>query len=577
MKNQKSNIKYQENIKKQKSNPKLVILIWLLVFSWLLMFGYWSFSHAMSSSSKADSGLSAKQEVYLGVFREGAPRNMNHIKKFVEQVGKKPATIIWYVDWQQSFPVTYAQNVIDYGAVPHIVWEAEYWSNSERVKINDIIAGKWDDYIRSWAKAIKAFNEPVFLRLGHEFNTQTYPWGVGRTGQDPAVFVKFYRRVVDIFKAEGVDNAKWVWCLNNYSNPDEAWNDWVDAYPGDKYVDWIGIDGYNWGSTQTWSGWETFKVLFRDQMRRAKKLWPTKPIMIAEFSSTEKGGDKATWIKELPGYLKSSMRDIDCLVWFDIKKEADWRIKSSNNSLAAFQTIIKDPIFKSSGPALAQHKVVAVAAEAKKKKVYALKAPGTVKIDGQLSDWKKSAPLVMKDSSFFKEGAAWSGVADLSGSAYIMWDETNFYLAAEITDSMPLINRQTRRDIWNGDALEVVMSTKPNADPKRTSFLSSDYQIGFGTGDGKNYQATIWNWQRRRTPTDSEIVVKKQGKGYVLEAMIPWEFFRGSFVPTSGTKVGFDIAFDDADATGQRERQFIWNGDFNFYKDPSVWGILEFK
>jgi len=63
----------------------------------------------------------------------------------------------------------------------------------------------------------------------------------------------------------------------------------------------------------------------------------------------------------------------------------------------------------------------------------------------------------------------------------------------------------------------------------------------------------------------------------VLEANIPWKFFRIKFVPKPGVKLGFDIAFDDADKTGERERQMIWNGDYYFYKDPSVWGILELQ
>ena len=160
-----------------------------------------------------------------------------------------------------------------------------------------------------------------------------------------------------------------------------------------------------------------------------------------------------------------------------------------------------------------------------------------------------------------------------------MWDDANFYLAVVIDDKMPLVNKKTRSNIWNGDAVEVVIGLNAKADPKRTTFTSADYQIGFGTGDGKDYEPTIWNWQRRRVPTGSEIMVKKRGEplGYVLEAKIPWEFFRGKFTPSRGAKISFDIAFDDADATGDRERQFIWNGDFSFYKDPSVWGILEFK
>ena len=516
-----------------------------------------------------------KREVFVGVFREGAPKNMNYILQFEKQVGKRPAMIMWYQDWAQEFPKDDAMNVVNYGAVPHIVWEPWYWSDHNKVKLRDIVAGKWDNYIRSWAQAVRAFAYPIFLRVGHEFNIEGYPWGVVNNDKDPEIYIKAFRRVVDIFRSEGAGNAKFVWAPMNYSFPSEAWNDWTTAYPGDNYVDWVGFDGYNWGTTQSWSDWQVLKYLFRDQVRLARKLWPTKPIMIAEFASADQGGDKAAWIKEVPGYLKTSMRDIDAVVWFDLKKEADWRVNSTERSLAAFRFIMKDPIFSSSGEELAKF---TVSPERLVKKVVSASRAAGVKIDGKLNEWKNCTPIVMKDVSYFKEGLNWGGIADLSGKVYLMWDENNLYLAADVTDRIPLVNKKERGDIWNGDAIEVVMSTNPGADPKRESFAMGDYQIGFGTGDGKQNKPTIWNWQRRRTPAGSEISVKRVDKplGHIIEARIPWSFF-GTFVPSPGTRVGFDVALDDADYTGERERQFIWNGDFYFYKDPSVWGILEFK
>jgi hypothetical protein len=160
-----------------------------------------------------------------------------------------------------------------------------------------------------------------------------------------------------------------------------------------------------------------------------------------------------------------------------------------------------------------------------------------------------------------------------------MWDDSFVYFAAEINDVIPLVNKRQGADIWNGDAVEIVMSTDPGADARREAFDRRDYQIGLGAGDGKTNKPTIWNWQRRRTPAGSEIAVKPKTspQGYVIEAKIPWEFFGSTFKPSAGTAIGFDIAFDDADSTGEREKQFIWNGDYYFYKDPSVWGILELK
>jgi len=544
----------------------------------LFLAGWLAISFLMLEAQAMSSAIGdlPRREVFIGIFREGAPRNIDYIKQFEKQVGKKPAMIMWYQDWAQEFPKDAAMNAVNYGAIPHIVWEPWYWGDREKVKLKDIIGGKWDNYIRSWAVAIKEFGHPVFLRPLHEFNIDGYPWGIVHNDKNPEIIVKAFRHIVEVFKKEGVTNAKFVWCPMNFSFPDEPWNDWVRAYPGDEYVDWIGFDGYNWGTTQSWSQWAAFKYMFRDQARKARKLWPTKPIMIAEFAAAEQGGDKAAWIKEIPGYLKTSMRMIDALVWFDLKKEADWRINSSERSLAAFRSIMKDSIFSSSAEELAKFSVSAETL--RKKTAIALRTTKSLKIDGDLSDWNKSQPIVMADSSFLKEGITWGGKEDLSGKAYLMWDEKYLYLAAEITDKIPLVNKKERQDIWNGDALEMVLGLDPNADPKRDTFESGDYQIGFGTGDGKNYKPTIWNWQRRRVPQGSEISVRKVSKplGYILEAKIPWEFFRTS-TPSEGTKIGFDLAFDDADYTGERERQFIWNGDYYFYRDPSVWGVLELR
>ena len=85
---------------------------------------------------------SAEAGVYLGVFREGAPRNMNYIHQFAQQTGKNPAMIMWYQDWAQVFPKDEAMNVINYGAVPHIVWEPWYWSDHEKIKLSDITSAK---------------------------------------------------------------------------------------------------------------------------------------------------------------------------------------------------------------------------------------------------------------------------------------------------------------------------------------------------------------------------------------------------------------------------------------------------
>jgi len=541
-----------------------LILVIAVVAGSLILGSVWAMG-AKVESSELDG-------CFIGVFREGAPANMGYINKFKGETGKKPAMIMWYQDWSCDFPREAADNAWKYGAVPHIVWEPWYWGDMDTIKLDNINKGQFDDYIKSWAKEIKKWGKPVFLRVAHEFNIDGYPWGIVNNGKDPNRYIRAYRRIVDIFKKEGVKNVKWVWCFMNYSYPDEPWNDYEKAYPGDDYVDWIGIDGYNWGKTQSWSDWQSFTVLFRDQMRRMKKLHPDKPIMVAEFGCAEKGGDKAAWIKELPGLLKSSMKDIDAIVLFDIRKETDWRVNSSQKSLSAFKSIMKDPYFLSSGAALAE--LTVSRGDAGKKVAEAKKAKKKVVLNGDLSDFTDASPIFLNLKKDFKEGVAWWGTKDLSGKIFIKWDEDNLYIGAKVNDNVPLVNQKIRGDIWNGDGIEFVISTKPGDNPKRESFSSTDFQIGLGAGDGKLNKPSIWIWQKYSSPKGSRIVTKKTSTGYNLEAMIPWKSFT-KYTPRSGDKVGFDIALDDAD-TATRKCQLIWNGDFAFYRDPGVWGELKF-
>jgi mannan endo-1,4-beta-mannosidase len=89
------------------------------------------------------------------------------------------------------------------------------------------------------------------LYLGHEMNGNWYPWSLGST---PTEYILAWRHVYDIFSNKSLDPTRlqWVWCVNNedFGNY-TAENYWV----GDNYVDWIGIDGYNFGKSQKWSTW----------------------------------------------------------------------------------------------------------------------------------------------------------------------------------------------------------------------------------------------------------------------------------------------------------------------------------
>lgn len=125
--------------------------------------------------------------------------------------------------------------------------------------------------------------------------------------------------------------------------PDKKWNDWNKYYPGDAFVDWVGISAYNWGTTRAWSSWRPFKKLIKpvyDDYRTRK------PVMIAETASAEQGSNKARWIRNARRIMqKPHFTGIRAFVWFHMDKESDWRINSSARALRAFRNLAQDPSF----------------------------------------------------------------------------------------------------------------------------------------------------------------------------------------------------------------------------------------
>ena len=140
-----------------------------------------------------------------------------------------------------------------------------------------------------------------------------------------------------MFTSAGATNVVWVFCPNVDSVPGDAWNQWSNYYPGDTYVDWMGFDGYNWGTVQSGSTWRTFASHDGRRSTPASRA-KAKPIMIAETASTEQGGDKAAWITGVLPALKESYPSVKALVWFHMNKETDWRVDSSTAARGAFVT-----------------------------------------------------------------------------------------------------------------------------------------------------------------------------------------------------------------------------------------------
>ena len=191
----------------------------------------------------------------------------NDTQAAFEQLAGKPIAIeMFFTGWPASkspdFPKSQCDAIVSKGAAPHITWMPQV--SGTTYPLDGIINGSWDSYIKGYAAQVKAWGKPLFIRYGHEMNGDWYTYGGAKNGggtttgfgdskkaDGPERFIASYIHVWNIFKQEGVENVTWIWCPNNGSSPAESWNTPDAYYPGDDYVDWVGMDGYNFGTTQS--------------------------------------------------------------------------------------------------------------------------------------------------------------------------------------------------------------------------------------------------------------------------------------------------------------------------------------
>jgi len=167
----------------------------------------------------------------------------------------------------------------------------------------------------------------LYLYLAHEMNGNWYPWSVGST---PDEYILAWRHVYDIFSNKSLDATRlqWIWSVNcqdsgNYKAEDY----WV----GDNYVHWLGLDGYNWGASSSWSKWKSPNEVFDDMIGRLRKLSSTKPLSINEYGSTSIVATnvsnvqmKTEWLTQYCDYIDT--KQVKLSSYFNFDMETDWAI-----------------------------------------------------------------------------------------------------------------------------------------------------------------------------------------------------------------------------------------------------------
>lgn len=302
----------------------------------------------------AVSAASASASIQLGAYVRDASGSPQKLDEYSNLVGREPSVVMWYRSLMDPLMYSSEVSTLSGRSTTPLVSLEPVDSSGKDLPLSEVAAGAYDSYIRKQAQTAKAWGRRIVIRFAYEMNLgprADIPWGgtleptAGNTSTD---FIAAWRHVVSIYRSEGASNAEFVWA----PNVDDGGIPFTAYFPGDEWVDAVGLDGYNWGSTAEASGhkWLSFGDTFGPSYAILAKL-SSKPVMITETASAEAGGDKAEWIrKAFLSELPQKFPRINTVVWFDVAKETDWRVDSSRSSLEAFREVVASSLYGGPNP-----------------------------------------------------------------------------------------------------------------------------------------------------------------------------------------------------------------------------------
>lgn len=282
----------------------------------------------------------------LGVTYGNQGWAMDQVRALEAWQDKRHAVVNLFTNWDSSTKTMnnlFGQqlpNIWANGNVPLITWEPFTGRNTPADIERRIASGAYDGYVAEWASRLKRFldgpdgqpatadDRRAYLRPGHEMNGDWYPWGAAVGGNQPSDYVTMWRRVHAAFASRGMGPAQlqWIWAVNS---EDVGGAVAEDFYPGDEFVDWVAVDGYNWGASEAWSWWRSPAEALGPMVSRLR-TFSARPLAITETASTTatsvgaSPAAKAQWITALFDY--AAVAQARMVVWFNQDKETDWAV-----------------------------------------------------------------------------------------------------------------------------------------------------------------------------------------------------------------------------------------------------------
>jgi hypothetical protein len=269
----------------------------------------------------------------------GQPQTEAAVEQRERAMGRRYDLELTYYNWHDLFPMFGEDSMASYGRTPVMAWSGPGQNPVNFQTLAEVNNGRDDAWILRQAEAIKKFGEPIYLRLMPEMNGDWYKGFAG----GPAGFIFAWRHIYRLFVQAGVHNVIWAWC------PNVSPGNWASFYPGNAYVNVIGVDGFSWRTRRR--GPSSFQQVFDAFLRHYAGR---KPLMVDETGTTNPR-DAASFINGMHTYLRDvagPRYGMFALCWLDTgyANGIDWRVDQTPAAWKAWLALARAPYFGGHDP-----------------------------------------------------------------------------------------------------------------------------------------------------------------------------------------------------------------------------------
>jgi cellulose synthase (UDP-forming) len=252
---------------------------------------------------------------------EGLDEMANLSKAAKKKFNLFPIYLSWGPESIKKFPYQLIDSVYQAGAIPLITWEP--WGGGREIfdtlgasypLCRQITAGQYDNYLKDFAYIMQYLRRPVMIRFAQQPDNPVFPWSE-EAGNSPEDFQNAWRYTVQYFIGLGVSNVAWIW---------QPWKPEAIGkyYPGDRYVDWVGVSCLNYGVMGEEGKWLNFENLYHAYHVKAKNLF--KPVIITELGSTNLGGNQKDWLENTLLQIREYYHEVWALMLYQPENDRNW-------------------------------------------------------------------------------------------------------------------------------------------------------------------------------------------------------------------------------------------------------------